>query len=52
MFMVALYNLIVLYFYLNSGGIEVIFNGTNLDVVQNPVMAVNDSDYVAVFNVS
>lgn len=36
----------------DSGGIEVTFSGTNLDVVQDPVMAVNDSDYVDVFNVS
>ena len=36
----------------DSGGIEITFSGTNLDVVQDPVMLVNDSDYVDVFNVS
>ena len=36
----------------DSGGIEITFSGTNLDVVQDPVMLVNDSDYVDAFNVS
>ena len=35
-----------------SGGIELTFIGTNLDVVQNPVLVVDDSAYVDVVNVS
>ena len=35
-----------------SGGIEVTFIGANLDVVQRPMLVVNDTDYVPVVNVS
>ena len=35
-----------------SGGIELIFNGTNLDVVQNPMLVINDPEYLNVINVS
>jgi Na+/serine symporter len=36
----------------HSGGIELIFNGTNLDVVESPMLVVNDPNYVNVTNVS
>ena len=35
-----------------SGGIELTFIGTNLDVVQNPVLVVSDMDYLDAANVS
>ena len=35
-----------------SGGIELTFIGTNLDVVQNPVLVVSDMDYLDTANVS
>lgn len=34
------------------GGIELVFNGSNLDVVQNPMLEVNDQDYLDSLNVS
>ena len=36
----------------HSGGIELIFNGTNLDVVQNPMLVISDPEYLNVSNVS
>ena len=36
----------------HSGGIELIFNGTNLDVVQNPMLVISDPEYLDVSNVS
>ena len=36
----------------HSGGIELVFNGTNLDVVQSPMLVVSDPDYVNATNVS
>ena len=36
----------------HSGGIVLTFIGTNLDVVQNPVLVVNDPQYLNVTNVS
>ena len=36
----------------HSGGIELTFNGTNLDVVQSPMLIVSDPDYVNATNVS
>ena len=35
-----------------SGGIELIFNGSNLNVVQNPLLVINDPDYLDNTNVS
>ena len=35
-----------------SGGIELIFNGTNLDVVQNPMLVISDPQYLEVSNVN
>ena len=35
-----------------SGGIELIFNGTNLDVVQNPMLVISDPQYLDISNVS
>ena len=35
-----------------SGGIEVVFNGTNLDVVQNPMLELSGPDNMNVINVS
>jgi hypothetical protein len=35
-----------------SGGIEFIFNGTNLDVVERPILVVSDPNYVNATNVS
>ena len=29
----------------HSGGIELIFNGSNLNSVQNPVLVIQDSDF-------
>ena len=46
---VMLYNAIV---YQHRGGIELIFNGTNLDVVQNPMLVINDPQYLNITNVS
>ena len=36
----------------HSGGINLTFIGTNLDVVQNPVLVVNDPQYLDGTNVS
>ena len=36
---------------LYSGGIRLIFNGTNLDAVQQPMLEVNDQDYLDIVNV-
>ena len=36
----------------HSGGIELIFKGSNLNVVQNPVLVINDPDYLDNVNVS
>jgi hypothetical protein len=36
----------------HSGGIELIFNGTNLDVVERPMLVVSDPQYVNATNVS
>ena len=36
----------------HSGGIELIFIGTNLDVVQNPMLVVSDPQYLDGTNVS
>ena len=38
--------------HMRSGGIEIIFNGTNLDVVQNPMLVIIDPQYLNVSNVS
>ena len=36
----------------HSGGIELIFNGSNLDVVQNPMLIFDDPNYTSNVNVS
>ena len=36
----------------HRGGIELIFNGTNLDVVQRPMLVFDDTEYVNAPNVS
>ena len=38
--------------FIYSGGIEVVFNGTNLDVTQNPMLEISDPDNLNVINVS
>ena len=35
-----------------SGGIELVFNGTNLDVILNPMLEISDPDNLNVINVS
>ena len=36
----------------HSGGVVLTFIGTNLDVVQNPMLVVDDSQYLNAANVS
>ena len=38
--------------YTHSGGIELVFIGTNLDVVIEPMLVVTDPQYLDVTNVS
>ena len=42
----------ILLIHICSGGIALTFIGTNLDVVQNPALVVNDSQYLNEANVS